>query len=197
MCIRDRDTELELKHMATELLKPSKSHGVLDRTRNRVVQKEFDFLSDEQKAAVEHVTGSERLSVVIGFAGTGKSTMLAAAAKSWRKSGYRVMGAALAGIAAEGLEQGAEIKSSTIHSLLRRLDKGQEKLNRNDVLVIDEAGMIDSELMHKLIGKVHNTGAKAVLVGDAEQLQPINAGCLLYTSPSPRDATLSRMPSSA
>ena len=170
------DTELELKHMATELLKPSESHGVLDRTRNRVVQKEFDFLSDEQKAAVEHVTGSERLSVLIGFAGTGKSTMLAAAAKSWRKSGYRVIGAALAGIAAEGLEQGAEIKSRTIHSLLQRLDKGQEKLNRNDVLVIDEAGMIDSELMHKLIGKVHNTGAKVVLVGDAEQLQPINAG---------------------
>ena len=68
------------------------------------------------------------------------------------------------------------IKSRTIHSLLQRLDKGKEKLNRNDVLVIDEAGMIDSELMHKLIGKVHNTGAKVVLVGDAEQLQPINAG---------------------
>ena len=170
------DTELELKHMATELLKPSKSHGVDTNTRNRVIEKESDFLSEEQKAAVEHITGSERLSVVIGFAGTGKSTMLAAAAKSWKKTGNRVMGAALAGIAAEGLQHGANIPSRTIHSLLLRLEEGKEKLQRSDVLVIDEAGMIDSELMHRLISRVHKAGAKVVLVGDAEQLQPIQAG---------------------
>ena len=170
------DTELELKHMATELLKPSSSHVVNEQTRARVIAKRFDFLSDEQKAAVKHITGAERMSVVIGFAGTGKSTMLAAAATTLRKAGHRVIGAALAGIAADGLEQGAQIKSSTIHRLLLRLDKGQEKLRRSDVLVIDEAGMIDSALMHKLVSKVHQAGAKVVLVGDAEQLQPINAG---------------------
>ena len=171
------DTELELKHMATELFKPSKRHNrVNEKSRDQIIEKEFDYLSDEQKAAVEHITGAERMSVVVGFAGTGKSTLLKAAAKCWRSKGQRVMGVALAGIAADGLAQGADIKSRTIHSLLYRLDEGKERLSGSDVLVVDESGMIDTGLMHTLIEKVHRAGAKVVLVGDAEQLQPINAG---------------------
>ena len=171
------DTELELKNIATELFKPAKAHSLVgDDRRERIIKKDFDFLSDEQKGAVAHVTGPERLSVVIGFAGTGKSTMLKAAARCWKSTGQRVMGAALAGIAAEGLEQGADIKSTTIHSLLMRIENGSERLQRNDILVIDEAGMLDTELMHKVMKQVSRAGAKVVLVGDAEQLQPIQAG---------------------
>ena len=171
------DTELELKHMATELLEPSKSHDLVSsERRERMIEKRYDFLSDEQKDAISHITGSERLSVVIGFAGTGKSTMLKAAADCWKSTGQRVIGAALAGIAAESLEQGADIKSGTIHSLLYRLDEGREKLTRGDVIVVDEAGMLDTDLMHRLMKQVHKSGAKVVLVGDAEQLQPIQAG---------------------
>ena len=171
------DTELELKNIATELFKPADSHSrVTDDRRDQIIKKDFDFLSDEQKDAVKHVTGAERMSVVIGFAGTGKSTMLKAAAKAWKSTGQRVMGAALAGVAAEGLEQGAGIKSRTIHSLLLKIENGRERLGRNDVLVIDEAGMLDTELMHKVMKQVSRSGAKVVLVGDAEQLQPIQAG---------------------
>jgi len=151
------ETELDIKRMATQLLKPSRTHNkVTELSRRTVIENDFDFLSDEQKAAVEHITGAQRLSVVIGFAGT--------------------VGAALAGIAAQGLEDGADIKSSTIHSLLYKLDKDKETLRSSDVVVIDEAGMLDSVLMHKLIQKVNRSGAKIVLVGDAEQLQPIQAG---------------------
>ena len=170
------DTELELKNLATRLRKPSKRHSVSDLTRSRIVDKKYSFLSDEQKDAIGHITGSQRLSVVIGFAGTGKSTMLKAAADCWKRTGYRVIGAALSGIAAEGLQEGAGIKSGTVHSLLIKLDKGIETLRTSDVVVIDEAGMLNTELMHKLMQKVSNAGAKVVLVGDAEQLQPIQAG---------------------
>jgi len=171
------DSELELKKMATTLLKPAAAHDKVDeRSRQRIIEQDFNFLSGEQKDAVKHITGAERLSVVIGFAGSGKSTMLKAAAAAWKSKGQRVIGAALAGIAADGLEQGADIKSSTIHSLLIRLDRGSETLRRNDVVVIDEAGMLDTGLMHKVIKKVHDSGAKVVLVGDSEQLQPIQAG---------------------
>lgn len=171
------ETELDIKRMATQLLKPSRTHNkVTELSRRTVIENDFDFLSDEQKAAVEHITGAQRLSVVIGFAGTGKSSMLKAAAQCWKTRGQRVFGAALAGIAAQGLEDGADIKSSTIHSLLYKLDKDKETLRSSDVVVIDEAGMLDSVLMHKLIQKVNKSGAKIVLVGDAEQLQPIQAG---------------------
>ena len=48
-------------------------------------------LSDEQRAAVRHVTGAEGLAVVVGFAGAGKSTMLSAAREAWEAAGYEVL----------------------------------------------------------------------------------------------------------
>jgi len=44
------------------------------------------------------------------------------------------------------------------------------------VFVIDEAGMVGSRQMARVLSKLHEAGAKAVLVGDAERLQPIEAG---------------------
>src|SRR3546814_14074393 len=58
-------------------------------------------LSDEQKAAFEHVTKKDGLSVVVGYAGTGKSAMLGVARAAWESEGYNVRGAAPSGIAAE------------------------------------------------------------------------------------------------
>jgi ATP-dependent exoDNAse (exonuclease V) alpha subunit len=74
------------------------------------------FLSDEQSQAVSHVTGRGRIAVVSGMAGAGKSTMLDTAREAWERSGYEVKGAALAGIAAQGLQESAAIPSRTLHS---------------------------------------------------------------------------------
>ncbi|RCL04159.1 hypothetical protein BBA71_14435 [Acetobacter pasteurianus] len=56
-----------------------------------------DGLGDEQALAVGEVTKSRDLSVVVGYAGTGKSTMLGVAREAWEEAGYRVRGAALSG----------------------------------------------------------------------------------------------------
>ncbi len=134
------------------------------------------MLGREQALALGHVTRARDLAVVVGYAGTGKSTMLGAARAVWEAEGYRVRGAALSGIAAEGLEGGAGIESRTLASLELAWRDGRERLDRRDVLVVDEAGLIGSRQMERLLSAVHGAGAKLVLVGDPEQLQAIEAG---------------------
>ena len=133
-------------------------------------------LGDEQAAAFRHVTGGADLALVVGFAGTGKSTMLGAARTAWEAAGYRVRGATLSGIAAEGLEGGSGIASRTIAAMLHAWDRSRETLSARDVLVVDEAGMVGSRQMERLISAARAAGAKIVLVGDPEQLQAIEAG---------------------
>lgn len=133
-------------------------------------------LSDEQRHAIEHITGPERIAAVVGFAGAGKSTMLAAAREAWQAQGYTVHGAALSGKAAEGLEESSGIESRTLASWSFGWDKDMGLLGARDVFVIDEAGMVGSQQLSRFIAEVEKRGAKIVLVGDHEQLQAIGAG---------------------
>ncbi len=133
-------------------------------------------LGDEQRAALEHITGPDGLANVVGYAGTGKSAMLGIARDGWERAGYTVRGAALSGIAAENLEGGSGIQSRTIASLEHAWQQGREQLGPKDVLVVDEAGMIGSRQMERVLSQARDAGAKVVMVGDPEQLQAIEAG---------------------
>ncbi|MCJ8509738.1 Ti-type conjugative transfer relaxase TraA [Rhizobium lemnae] len=151
------------------------SHGL----RQPVLEATFarhERLSDEQKAAIEHVTGGERIAAVIGRAGAGKTTMMKAAREAWEAAGYRVVGGALAGKAAEGLSSEAGIVSRTLSSWELGWSQGRGKLDDKTVFVLDEAGMVSSRQMATFVEAVTKAGAKLVLVGDPEQLQPIEAG---------------------
>jgi Ti-type conjugative transfer relaxase TraA len=134
------------------------------------------YLAEEQREAVRHVTGPERIAAVVGLAGAGKSTMLAAAREAWEAQGYRVQGAALAGKAAEGLEESSGIPSRTLASWERGWERGYDRLSSKDVFVIDEAGMVGSRQLSRFVTEADRAGAKIVLVGDPEQLQPIGPG---------------------
>src|SRR3546814_7438012 len=74
-------------------------------------------LGSQQKDALAHITGKNDLAIVVGSAGTGKSTMLGVARDEWERAGYQVRGAALSGIAAEGLGGGSGIQSRTSASM--------------------------------------------------------------------------------
>lgn len=146
-------------------------------TQNKALHKAIGAnLSDEQRHAITHVVNRRQLSAVIGLAGAGKSTMLSAARDAWGKQGYRVIGAALSGKAADGLQNASGIPSRTLASYELSWKNGRNLLQAGDVLVIDEAGMIGSRQMARFIDEVQKHRAKLVLVGDPEQLQPINAG---------------------
>lgn len=133
-------------------------------------------LSDEQTRAIRHVLGKECLAHVVGLAGAGKSTMLSVAADAWRRQCVEVHGAALAGKAADSLQDASGIPSRTLASLEKSWKTGHAPIKSGDVLVIDEAGMVGTRQMARVAAKMSEIGAKLVLVGDPDQLQPIEAG---------------------
>jgi len=136
-------------------------------------------ISVEQALGVKRVTVTDApVAVIVGQAGTGKTFALDAARDAWHRTGLRVRGAALAAKAARGLQSGSGIPSQTIASLLQDLDSGRDRLYRTDVLVLDEAGMVGTRQLHRLIDHSAKAGAKLVLVGDPKQLAEIEAGGL-------------------
>ncbi len=156
----------------------SKTH-ITDAMRKQDAEMRRAFggkLSAEQRSAIEHVLSGKGLASVVGLAGAGKSTMLATAMEAWRLQGVTVHGAALAGKAAEGLEVASGIQSRTLASLEMSWENGYEPISEGDVLVIDEAGMIGTRQLGRITAKINEIGAKLVLVGDPDQLQPIEAG---------------------
>ena len=102
--------------------------------------------------------------------------MLSAARHAWEKQGFQVIGAALSGKAADGLEGASGIESRTLASLEYSWQNGYNLLTRNSVLVIDEAGMVGTKQLARFVSMAKKSGATLILVGDPEQLQPIQAG---------------------
>ena len=136
-------------------------------------------LTEQQSAGLRYLTADDRIAVLSGLAGTGKSTLFLAAHAAWRLDGIRVQGAALSAVAARGLEASSGIPSRTVASLIYAWSQGKDDLKAGDVLVVDEAGMIATDTMRALIEHAAAAGAKVVLSGDPEQLQPIGAGAPL------------------
>ena len=172
------DTEQRLQR-ASELMAERERHRTDEKAREAALTSAEGrglLLSGEQRAAFEHVTGERDLSIVVGYAGTGKSAMLGVAREAWERSGYELRGTALSGIAAEGLENGSGIASRTIASMEHGWAQGRDMLTSRDVLVIDEAGMVGTRQMERVLSHAADAGAKVVLVGDPQQLQAIEAG---------------------
>jgi conjugative relaxase-like TrwC/TraI family protein len=138
-------------------------------------------LTGEQQVMVRQLTGSGAgVEVVVGKAGTGKTYALDAAREIWEAAGIRVAGVALAARAALELEATAGIRSTTLARLHGRLDDHREgsPLQPGSVLVVDEAGMVGTRELARLLDHAETQQVKVVLVGDPKQLPEIDAGGL-------------------
>jgi conjugative relaxase-like TrwC/TraI family protein len=118
------------------------------------------------------------VSVVEGRAGTGKTFALGVTRHAWQLGGHRVLGCAPTGIATMSLEAEGFEETATVDRLLGELDRhgARTVLGRRAVLVVDEAGMVGSRKLARLLDHAQRAGAKVVLVGDDRQLAAIDAG---------------------
>jgi len=137
-------------------------------------------LSDEQTAMIcALATSGDGVQLINAKAGSGKTTVLKIAGQAWQRAGYRVVGAALAARAARQLQHSAGIPADTIAKLLSDLDDPiTPGLAENTVLVVDEAGMVGTRQLARLLAHAQHAGAKVVAVGDVAQLPEIQAGGL-------------------
>lgn len=214
--------QLEMQLLAgIEALQRSEGRGAPDRALTRAVaqveaaetRKARELnpaaaerrLTPEQHRALRHITQRPgRVSAVTGIAGSGKSFLFAAGREVWESEGYRVLGVALSGKAARGLQEGAGIQSYTVARLLQDLsggtahvladakhhlrqlgraalgkktfDRSRLQLDGRTVLVVDEAGMVGTRQMAELVAGCERAGCRLVLAGDARQLQAVEVG---------------------
>jgi conjugative relaxase-like TrwC/TraI family protein len=134
-------------------------------------------LSAEQRRALQTITGPGGVTVLVGQAGTGKGVVVATAVDAWRREGYQVIGTAVAGATAKRLEADARLERSlTADALLSRVQNGSVALHARTVVVMDEAGMADTNRLATLTTLTTRSQAKLVLVGDHAQLPSIGAG---------------------
>ncbi|MBN9413099.1 MAG: AAA family ATPase [Candidatus Paracaedimonas acanthamoebae] len=174
------ESEMNLVQLA-ERLNKAKSHEVNKNTVNAVITR-FDQklskhggLSSDQKKALHHITSSDQLSCIVGYAGAGKTTALEAAKEIWEAEGYKVYGLAPTGRAAQNLVQSG-ISSQTLHKFLYSHKEGRCQYKANSILILDEAGMVGTERFDEFLQAVDDLKVKAVIVGDGAQLQPVEAG---------------------
>jgi conjugative relaxase-like TrwC/TraI family protein len=134
-------------------------------------------LSEEQRAMVRSlVTSGQGTQVVVGKAGAGKTTALSMTREIFEEAGWQVSGTALSARAAAELESSAGIPSVTLTRLMGELDHGSLIFGPRDVVVVDEAGMVGTRTLARLVEVSHESGASLVLVGDPRQLPEIQAG---------------------
>lgn len=174
--------ELSLVGIAESLGK-RKEHFVQDNIRDRVIETHnadikklgFGGFSKDQIQALHHMTQSDNLSCVVGYAGAGKTTALKVLKEIYESEGYNVRGFAPTGRASRNLEE-AGFKSQVIDKFLGSYSKGREQLKPKTLVVLDEAGMVDTKRFSRFLGAMETLGCKVVTVGDGAQLQAVQAG---------------------
>lgn len=140
-------------------------------------------LSDEQREAVHHLcANSGGHAVMAGVAGAGKTTVADLYKRCFEANGQELIGACVSRKAAGKLKEESGMEAMSVTKLLMKLDNGHKltrdipALTSRSVVVLDEAGMVDTEAVRRLMRHVDDAGAKLILQGDMKQLQAIGAG---------------------
>ena len=125
--------------------------------------------------------------ILTGGPGTGKTTIIRAVIRLYERMGFSIALAAPTGRAAKRMSEATQCEAKTIHRLLdmeylagekTKFRRNERDLLEENVIIIDEASMVDSLLMAALL-KAIKPGARLMIIGDADQLPSVGAGHVL------------------
>lgn len=125
---------------------------------------------------------TSRCSVITGYGGTGKTTVLKVVADIAKSLGRKTYMLALAGKAKERLSQATGYKSFTIHAFISAVKKGSNEIYLDDdpLIVLDECSMVDTALFNNLLGLFENKSYCLLTVGDTDQISPVGFGLVWH-----------------
>lgn len=152
----------------------SKQVSDIEVTKSAEKGKPFYF-SDDQKTTIKYIFNSGGVCCVRGKAGAGKSTSMEVVKNIYESSGFNVFGVTFSGKATAELKKN-DVVSQTLDSFFLQIEKGERVLSSNDVIILDEAGMVGSKKLFRILSLADEVKSKVILVGDEKQLQPIAAG---------------------
>lgn len=145
-------------------------------------QLSIEFAPQQKEAVIKALT--DKVHIITGGPGTGKSTITNAILAVTSKLTDKIVLAAPTGRAAKRMTQITKKKAFTLHALLEMdftsggFKRGKENPLDCDLLIIDEASMIDTPLLFSLLRAVPSQ-ARLLFVGDIDQLPSVGAGTVL------------------
>ncbi len=140
-------------------------------------------LADEQERAVRVACSDRRLVVVVGQAGTGKSTALTGVARAHQAAGLQVIVTSTGAQAAERLtaelsEAGVAARGYSTRALEAAVARGAVALGPRLTIIHDEAALASTREQAWLLGAAVESGARVIEVGDPRQSGAVGAGGL-------------------
>ena len=131
-------------------------------------------LTPDQRAAAEAMLSPAALTLVKGYAGTGKTFTLGEVARLWQARGFEVLGGAASGKATQELGGIKGMRTASLAAWDARWSRGEAPERGRFVFIMDEAGMVGAGQWMRIAGVVEAMGGKLIAVGDPEQLQPVS-----------------------
>jgi conjugative relaxase-like TrwC/TraI family protein len=143
----------------------------------RATLEAFPTMAPDQADALTDLTRSGAgVSLLVGKAGYGKTYVAGTASHVYGLQGHRLIGTAPTGLAATGLANEGFSDARTVDRLLADLKHRRDRLDSKTVLLVDEAGMVGTRKLARLLEEAERAEAKVILIGDDRQLSAIDAG---------------------
>jgi exodeoxyribonuclease V alpha subunit len=161
----------------------STPRGVIDLISPELFGPSAVTLDEDQVRATQQAL-REKILVITGGPGTGKTTLLTALLTILRRSKVGFVLAAPTGRAAKRMSESSSEEAMTIHRLLEfnpregGFHRSEDNPLQADFIIVDETSMVDLALMDHLLRAV-DPHSHLILVGDVDQLPSVGPGSVL------------------